>query len=63
MEYKYKDVFEFQRKHKTKEEREAVLKTLSDAEIWHLAKTCGNATGGSYYARHMKNPEKFKGKE
>ena len=54
-EFKYKDVQEFQKKHKTKEEREAVLKTLSDAEIWHLAKTCGTKQGAGYYARHMKN--------
>ena len=57
MEYKYKDVQDFQKKHKTKEEREKVLKTLSDEEIWHLAKTCGTAQGASYYAKHMKKPK------
>ncbi len=55
--FKYKDVFEFQKKFKTKEEREAELKKLSDAEIWHLAQTCGTKQGGAYYARHMKNPK------
>lgn len=60
MAHKFKDVYEFQKVYKTKEEREAVLKTLSDAEIWHLAKTCGNATGGAYYERHMKDPDKYK---
>ena len=55
MKFKYKDVFEFQKKHKTKEEREAVLKTLSDDEIFHLAKTCGTKQGASYYASFMKD--------
>ena len=55
--YKYKDVFEFQKAHKTKEEREKALKTLSDEEIWHIAKSCGTKQGASYYASHMKNPK------
>jgi len=63
MGYKYKDVYEFQQKHTSREEREKVLKTLSDAEIWHLAKTCGNATAGAYYSSHMKDPKKFRSKE
>lgn len=58
--FKYKDVFDFQKKHKTAEEREKVLKTLSDAEIWHLAQTCGTKQGGAYYASHMKDP-KYRG--
>ena len=57
MAFKYKDVQDFQKQHKTKEEREKVLKTLSDEEIWHLAKTCGTAQGASYYAKHMKKPK------
>ena len=55
--FKYKDVFEFQRKHKTKEEREKVLATLSNAEIRHLAESCGTKQGAAYYAKHMKNKE------
>ena len=58
--YKYKDVWEFQKKHKTKEEREKVLKTLDDKEIWHIAKSCGNATAGAYYSSHMKDPMKYR---
>ena len=59
-EYKYKDVQDFQRKHKTREEREEALSKLSDAEIWHLAKSCGTPQGGAYYARHMKDPDRYK---
>ena len=61
--FMYADVYEFQKKHKTKAEREKVLKTLSDREIWHLAKTSGNATGGAYYAKHLKDPNYGKDKE
>ena len=60
MSFKYKDVYEFQQKHKTKEEREKVLSQLDDAEIWHLAKSCGNATAGAYYSQHMKDPKKYR---
>ena len=60
MGFKYKDVYEFQKKHKTKEEREKVLRELSDEEIWHLAKSCGTPQGGVYYASHMKDPDKFR---
>ena len=63
MDYKYKDVFDFQKKHKTKEEREKVLKKPDDAEIWHLAKSCGTPQGGAYYASHMKNPDKYRTKK
>ena len=62
-EFKYKDVYEFQKKHKTKEEREKVLSKLNDAEIWHLANTCGNKTSGVYYSSHIKNPAKYRKKE
>ena len=58
-EHKYKDVYDFQKKHKTKEERERVLRSMTDSEIWHIAKTCGNATASAYYASHMKNPDKY----
>ena len=58
--YKYKDAFEFQEKYQTKEEKERVLKTLDDREIWHLAKTCRNTTGAAWYAKHMKDPH-YKG--
>lgn len=53
-EFKYKDVFEFQRKHKTKAEREKVLANLSNAEIRHLAESCGTKQGAAYYASHIK---------
>ena len=53
---KYKDVIEFQEKYPTKDEKEQALKTLSDEEIWHLAKTCTNTTGAAWYANHMKDP-------
>lgn len=55
MAYKYKDVFDFQKQHPTKVERERVLKTLSDAEIQHLADSCGTKQGAGYYASHLKN--------
>lgn len=55
--FKYKNVQDFQNKHKTKEEREAVLKTLSNAEIRHLASTCGTKQGGAYYMRHIKGAQ------
>ena len=60
MTYQYKDVYEFQEKHPTKEEREKVLETLSDAEIWHIAKSCNSKQGGVYYASFMKDPEKYR---
>ena len=59
-EFKYKDVYDFQSKHKTKEEREKALKRLDDAEIWHIAKSCGNATASAYYSSHMKDPMKYR---
>ena len=51
MEYEFRDVFDFQEKYKTKEERERKLRTMSYDEIMHLARSCGNATGGAYYGR------------
>ena len=58
--YKYKDVYDFQKKHKTKEEREKELRRMSDEEIWHIAISCGNATASAYYSNHMKQPDKFR---
>ena len=58
MGWKYRDVFEFQQKHKTKEERERVLKTLSNEEIRHLADTCGTKQGAGYYASHIRTEKK-----
>ena len=60
MNHQYKDVFDFQEKHPTKEEREEVLATLSDEEIWHIAKSCGTAQGKLYYSRFLKHPENIK---
>ena len=54
MEYKYKDVFEFQEKFKTKEEREKKLMKMSYEEIWHLAHTCATPQGGVYYGQFAK---------
>ena len=51
MAYRYKDVFDFQRKHPTKWGRERMLRKLSSEEIMHLANTCGIAQGGIYYER------------
>lgn len=42
--YTYKDVYEFQKKHPSREEREQILRTLPEDEIKHLASTCGNIT-------------------
>ena len=56
--YKYKDVYEFQELYPTKEEKERVLATLDDEEIWHLAHTCGTTSGAAWYSKHMKNPQK-----
>lgn len=60
--YKYRDTDEFHEKYPTKDEKERVLATLSDEEIWHLAKTCTNKTGAAWYAKHMKD-KNFRGKE
>ena len=49
--FQYKDVFEFQKKYETKEHRERALLTMKPEEIMHIARTCGTAQGGAYYAR------------
>ena len=60
MGYKYKDVQDFQKKHKTREAREKELKNLPDSEIWHLAKTAETTQGGAYYASHIRDKEKYR---
>ena len=47
----YKDVFEFQQRFPTKEEREKALEQMTYDEIMHLAHTCPSTHGGAYYAR------------
>ena len=51
MDYQFKDVYDFQEKYPTKEKREEVLLTLDYDEIMHLARSCGNVTGGAYYSK------------
>lgn len=51
MEFEYKDVYEFQEKHRTREERERVLLTMRSDEIMHLAHSCGCLTGAIYYGK------------
>ena len=63
MTYQFKDVWEVQEKYPTKEEREKMLETLSDAELWHIAKTCSTPQGGAYYASFMKDPDKYRTKK
>ena len=41
---KYRDAREFVEKHPSKEEREQVLRELSEEEIYHIASTYGNVT-------------------
>jgi hypothetical protein len=51
MEFAYRDVFDFQRKHPTRASRETALRQMSSEEIRHIARTCGSATGSAYYTR------------
>ena len=51
MDYRFRDVFEFQEKYPTQEKREAQLLQMDYEEIIHLARTCGNLTGAAYYGR------------
>lgn len=51
MDYTYKDVYDFQRKHPTRAGREKALQKMSYDEIMHIARSCGNPQGGVYYAR------------
>ena len=46
MTYQFKDVWEVQEKYPDTKEREKMLETLSDAELWHIAKTCSTPQGG-----------------
>lgn len=54
MSYQFEDVYEFQEKYPTKEEKEEALKHLSNDEIRHLAYTCGTVTGAAWYSKHIK---------
>ena len=56
--FQYKDVFEFQKKYETKEHRERALLTMKPEEIMHIARTCGPAQGGAYYARFAEKSRK-----
>lgn len=59
--YTYQDVQEFQKKHPSKEERERILRTLTEEEIMHLARTCGNVTTAACFmtfARNARNKDK-----
>lgn len=47
----YRDVFEFQQRYPTKEEREKALEQMTYEEIMHLARTCSTTQGGAYYAK------------
>lgn len=50
----YKDIQEFQKKHPEKEERIRVLRTLSEEEVYHLARTCGNVTTAACFMQFAK---------
>ena len=52
--YKYANVFAFQKKFRSREEREKQLQKMSDDEIRHLAQTCGTVQGASYYMSFVK---------
>lgn len=55
--FQFKDVYEFQQKYKTKEQREEALLKMNPEEIMHIARTCGNEQGGAYYSRFAKLAE------
>ena len=50
-------VEEFQKKYKTKAEKEEALRNMTTEEIMYLARTCGNTTGAAWYARHAQERE------
>lgn len=52
--YMFENFRDFADEYPTREQKEAVLATLSDEEIWHLAVTCGNHTGAAWLSSHMK---------
>ena len=59
--YTYQDIQEFQKKHPSNEERERILRTLTEEEIMHLARTCGNTTTAACFmtfARNARNKDK-----
>lgn len=45
---------QFQNKYKTKEEKEAALKKMSNAEIDRLINTCNNTYAKIFYKRYKK---------
>ena len=47
-------VFEFQKKYRTKEEREKALKKMTNDEINEIIKTCGTMQGKIYYGKFRK---------
>lgn len=58
MEYKFRNVFEFQEKYPTRPEKAEVLMTMSKAEIMHLVHTCTTQQGRIYYASFAKYAKK-----
>lgn len=48
---KFKDVFEFQKAFPTKADKEKALKTMSNAEIDVLIKSCPNVQGKVFYSK------------
>ena len=50
----YKDIFEFQKAHPSKADREKALKQMSNAQIDKLAKTCGTVQGKVYISSFKK---------
>ena len=50
----YKDVFSFQKAHKTKQARTAALRKMTNAQIDKLVATCGTKQGKAYYASFKK---------
>ena len=51
MDFIYKDVFDFQRRHPTRAGREKALMGMNSEEIMHIARSCPSPQGGVYYAR------------
>ena len=49
MNYAFRDVFEFQEKYPSREEREQALKKMDPIEIQRLIQTCGTKQGKIYY--------------
>lgn len=47
----YRELNEFRAKYPTREEQEAVLRTMSAEKILQLSRSCGTLQGAIYYAR------------